>query len=265
MRKIKILALILTFVLVFGLTGCYNQPSSEQKTYMEEMKLKYENIATDLVNDSLSEKYGKGVVINEMNVVENVDYVYGFSEEPYEPVATGLAQQGEQIFEYYVRWGINGNNNAFVVCDNKQKAELIEDLDEYFHTLYGVEPYAKYYAVFPSLGYEYDRTDGMMQEYYNGNIEEFISNSGGVINVALAYQNLETIDFEENTQYLETLKNARKVYIFNTKTESMSEDDLSFAIVRGDMDKIVDEDVNEYVRIKIKEYTHWTPENKIEN
>jgi hypothetical protein len=230
----------------------------EEKDYQTQKKEEYEERATTLVNESLTEKYGDGVIVKTLNLTENTDFSYGFSDEPYQTVATGQAELNGFIFDYYLRWNIDNNPNAFVCCDNKQKDELLDDLHEYFYSVYGKEPYMEYYAVFPSLGYEFGKADGMLKEKYDGNVENFLANSGGIVNIALAYKDIDTVQLGESSEANEFLLNARKIYVFNTKNDSLALDDLIYVIVRGNVEKIMSDDILEYVRYKNRECVYWS-------
>lgn len=257
MKKRQIIAVLLLVLCLFVCSGC-QRISPELKAYMEQQLEEYEAIASEKCIAALTEKYGDGVIINEMHIVENKDYVHGFGDEPYQSVGIGKAELNGKVFDFYVQWNIESAVGS-VCCDNLQKDEIIEDLDEYIYSLYGEAPYAKYYAIFPSLGYEFNRTDGMLQEKYNGNIEDYLTKFPKLINIALAY-NVDDVSLIENRSEGENaLEMSKKVYVVNTYENSLTEEDLTYIVLRGDMkiEELIPV-IDEYWYFKNGEVLHWT-------
>lgn len=250
---------ILLCSLIF--TGCSNNNlpfslSSEEQAYKDSIHEEYDGIARMRIKEALTEKYNEEITITSFDIVANLDYSFGFTSEPYKKVATGKAKIGDDEFDIYLRWDIDNNPANFICCDNREKDEILKDLDEYFTNLYGHKPYAAYYEVFSSLGYEFDKEDGMLQEKYTGNIEDYMNKFSGLIKIAVAYEDLESIfiadSVDEAGEVVSNIPNSllksKNIYIINTFDNSFDIKMLKSIISRSK--------INEFLPL-IKEYVQF--------
>lgn len=262
---------IITFcILVCSLifTGCSNSPfsfSSEKQAYKKSIRKEYDGIARMRINEALTEKYEEKITITSLNIIANLDYSLGFGSEPYKKVATGKAKIGNDEFDIYLKWDINNEPSKFVCYDNREKEDILNDLEKYFANLYGHKPYAAYYEAFSSLGYEFDRKDGMIQEKYTGNIEDYMNEFSNLIKIVVAYDDLNTIFIEDTVnEFGEVIKGtpdvllkAKNVYIINTFDDSLTEKNLKSIISELKINEFLPL-INEYIQIEKGVAMKWS-------
>lgn len=182
MRR-KLVALIILSIMMCGLTGCL---SEEQKEQVE----KYEEQAEENAIDYIEEKYGfKAKVISSKYTLQ------GDPPSPSSYCIVTMQYEGTGFKVYidgYNEYNDFDNIDKSQMGDNYQSEDIQNDLEEYLKDL-GVDIKKVYYNYTAISDTSYRN---LTSSIYNGNIQKFMEENGGIINIITVEQNKDNINNE---------------------------------------------------------------------